>query len=322
MINAKRRHMLTLAALLVSVSFSPSTVFAEGKAIAGIVFQQDQYFRGIQIGMKKAADAAGDELLASNSESKIEKEAQLIDTYIARGVNSIVVAPLSADASVPALKKARDAGITVVTYGTSVKGDVAQATVTSSDRDIGIGTGQAATEFLKKLGNGKKVKIGTLAFKALLPEQSNARVEGFLSVVSDQVDIVTQQDAWLAEKALAVASDMLTANPDIQVIYSANEGGTIGAVQAVKKAGLEGKVFVFGTDGSEQLANMLLDKDNVLQATTAQQPLEVGKQAIEVAQNLLAGKSVETKINVPVLPLTRANTEGVAAFKEGLKALK
>ena len=320
--NKARRHILMLATLLATASFAPHAALAEGKAIAGIVFQQDQYFRGIQIGMEKAAAATGDELLAGNSDSKLEKEAQLIDTYIARGVNSIVVAPLSADASVPALKKARDAGITVVTYGTSANGDVAQATVTSSDRDIGIGTGQAATEFLKTLGNGEKVKIGTLAFKALLPEQSNARVEGFLSIVADQVDIVAQQDAWLAEKALAVASDMLTANPDIRVIYAANEGGTIGAVQAVKKAGLEGKVFVFGTDGSEQLANMLLNGDNVLQATTAQQPLEVGRLAIEAAQSLLDGKQIETKVNVPVLPLTRANADGVTAYKESLKALK
>lgn len=317
-----RRHLLVLAALLATASFTQRDALADGKAIAGIVFQQDQYFRGVQIGMEKAAEAAGDELLAGNSDSKLEKEAQLIDTYIARGVNAIVVAPLSADASITALKKARDAGITVVTYGTSVNGEVPQATVTSSDRDIGIGTGQAATDFLKTLANGEKVKVGMLAFKALLPEQSNARVEGFLSVVKDQIDIVAQQDAWLAEKALAVASDMLTANPDIRVIYAANEGGTIGAVQAVKKAGLEGKVFVFGTDGSEQLANMLLNADNVLQATTAQQPLEVGRLAVKAAQDLLAGKTIEAKVNVPVLPLTRANTEGVAAFKEGLKALK
>ncbi len=117
------------------------------------------------------------------------------------------------------------------------------------------------------------------------------------------------------KRHLAVASDMLTANPDIKVIYSANEGGTIGAVQAVKKAGLEGKVFVFGTDGSEQLANMLLDKDNVLQATTAQQPLEVGKQVIEVAQNLLAGKTVRDKDQCSGAASTRANTEGVAALQ-------
>ena len=83
---------------------------------------------------------------------------------------------------------------------------------------------------------------------------------------------------------MAVASDILTANPDIELIYAANEGGTIGAAQAVKKAGLEGKVFVFGIDGTEQLANMLLDPDNVLQAVTAQQPFEVGRLALEGRQ--------------------------------------
>jgi len=321
MIKSKRR-ILVLTALLAAVSFAPNVALAGGKAIAGIVFQQDQYFRGVQIGMEKAAASAGDELLAGNSDGKLEKETQLVDTYIARGVKAIVVAPLSADGSVLALKKARAAGIDVVTYGTSANGDVAQAAVTSSDRDIGIGTGKAAAELLKTLGGGKKVKIGTLAFKSQLAEQSNARVDGFLSAVTDQVEVVAQQDAWLAEKALAVASDMLTANPDIRIIYAANEGGTIGAVQAVKKAGLAGKVFVFGTDGSEQLANMLLDPDNVLQATTAQQPLEVGRLAVEAAQNLVDGKKVDAKVNVPVLPLVRSDAKAVAAYKESLKALK
>ncbi|MNL44298.1 D-allose-binding periplasmic protein precursor [compost metagenome] len=114
---------------------------------------------------------------------------------------------------------------------------------------------------------------------------------------------------------------MLTANPGIQIIYAANEGGTIGAVQAVRKAGLEGKVFVFGIDGSEQLANMLLDEDNVLQAVTAQQPLEVGRLAIEAAVALIDGKSVDKNVVVPVLGLNRNDVAGVEQFLEELKQL-
>lgn len=317
-----RRYMFTAAALLAGTTLLPGLALAEGKAIAGIVFQQDQYFRGVQIGMEKATAAAGDELLSGNSDSKLEKEAQLIDTYIARGVGAIVVAPLSAEGSMKSLQKARDAGIVVVTYGTSVNGDISQASVMSSDSDIGKATGQSAKAFLEGMATGGKVKVATLAFKSQLPEQSDARVNGFLGEVGDMIEVVSAQDAWLAEKAVAVASDILTANPDIQIIYAANEGGTIGAVQAVKKAGLEGKVFVFGTDGSEQLANMLLDGDNVLQAVTAQQPLEVGSLAVAAAQSLIDGGTVEASVVVPVLPLTRANPDGVNAFKEGLKALQ
>lgn len=317
-----RRLILSAVAALGASTLIPTISFADGKAIAGIVFQQDQYFRGVQIGMEKAAAAANDELLSGNSDGKLEKEAQLIDTYIARGVAAIVVAPLSADGSMTALKKARDAGIVVVTYGTSVNGDISQASVMSSDSDIGKATGESAKAFIEGMGATGKVKIATLAFKSQLPEQSDARVNGFLGQVGDMVEVVSAQDAWLAEKAVAVASDVLTANPDIQIIYAANEGGTIGAVQAVKKAGLEGKVFVFGTDGSEQLANMLLDADNVLQAVTAQQPLEVGSLAVKAAESLVDAQPVEASVVVPVLPLQRSDPDGVAAFKDGLKALK
>ena len=319
-----RRGMLLSsvgAAIAVGLNVVPTLARAQNRAIAGIVFQQDQYMKTVLLGMAAAAKESGVELLEANSDNKLEKETQLIDTYIARGVQAIALTPLSAEGSIPAIKKAVDAGITVITFGTTVNSDLPKASVTSSNIDLGNATGDAASAFLKTHAAGRKVKIATVAFKSLLPEQSNDRVSGFLDKVKDQVEVVAAQDAWLAEKAVAVASDILTANPDIEMIYAANEGGTIGAVQAVKKAGLEGKVFVFGIDGTQQLANMLLDPDNVLQAVTAQQPFEVGKLALKAANDVLDGKTVEAKQSVPVLPLTRGNPDGVKAFLEQLKTL-
>lgn len=310
------------AAFVVGTTLLPTASRAEGRAIAGIVFQQDQYMKTVQMGMKAASDASGVELLDANSENKLEKETQLIDTYIARGVQAIALAPLSKDGSIPAIQKAVDAGIVVVTWGTTINGDLAAASVTSSDADLGINTGKEAKAFLDAFAPGRKVKVATVAFKSQLPEQSDARVNGFLDQVTDQVEVVSQQDAWLAEKAIATVSDIITANPDIEVIFAANEGGTIGAAQAVKKAGMEGKIFVFGIDGTEQLANMLLDEDNVLQAVTAQQPFEVGRLAIEAANSILDGKSVEKNVVVPVLSLTRTNPDGVKTFLEQLKTLQ
>ncbi len=317
-----RRSILLSTAALTAVTLLPTAVLADGRAIAGIVFQQDQYMKTVQLGMAAEAKTSGVELLDANSDNKLEKESQLIDTYIARGVQAIALTPLSADGSIPAIKKAVDAGIVVITFGTTVNSDLPSASITSSNLDLGHNTGKEAHAFLEKTFPGKKVKIATVAFKSLLPEQSNDRVDGFLAEVKDQVEIVSQQDAWLTEKAISVVSDILTANPDIQMIYAANEGGTIGSVQAVKKAGLEGKVFVFGIDGTEQLANMLLDADNVLQAVTAQQPFVVGTLALQAANNVLDKKPVEKKQSVPVLSLTRTNPNGVKTFLDQLKTLQ
>ena len=317
-----RRSFLLSTVALTAAATLPTAVLAEGRAIAGIVFQQDQYMKTVQMGMAAAAKTSGVELLDANSDNKLEKETQLIDTYIARGVQAIALTPLSADGSIPAIQKAVDAGIVVITFGTTINSDIASASITSSNLDLGHNTGKEAKAFLDKFAPGRKVKIATVAFKSLLPEQSNDRVDGFLAEVKDQVEIVSAQDAWLTEKAISVVSDILTANPDIEMIYAANEGGTIGAVQAVKKAGLEGKVFVFGIDGTEQLANMLLDPDNVLQAVTAQQPFVVGTLAIKAANDVLDKKPVEKKQSVPVLSLSRGNPDGVNAFLAQLKTLQ
>ena len=105
------------------------------------------------------------------------------------------------------------------------------------------------------------------------------------------VEIVSEQDAWEAPQAATVVSELLTKNPDI--IWAANEGGTVGAVTAVKNAGKGGQVAVFGTDISIQLLDFLLSSDAILQAVTAQQPYEMGAAAVEAAAHALRGEAVQ-----------------------------
>ena len=109
-------------------------------------------------------------------------------------------------------------------------------------------------------------------------KQSTQRVSGFKQELTQLpgVQIVAEQDAWLAEQAVKKAGDILTAHPEVNVIWAANEGGTVGAVMAVKNSGRAGKVLVFGTDTGEQLAEFLLNDDDILQAVTGQRPFEIG----------------------------------------------
>ena len=314
-----RTWIIAMAALTAATTAAAA---AEGPVIGGIVFQQDQYFRGIQLGMQAAAKGGAATLLEGNSDSKPEKEATLVNTFVTRGAKAIVIAPISGKASVRALKRANDKGVKVVLYGTRLDADFPVAFIGTSDRDIGTGTGKVAASFVKQELGGK-ANLAILAFRSQLAEQSDARTEGFLDAARQGTDlkIVARQDAWLAEKAVSVASDVLTAHPEINMIYAANEGGTVGAVQAVRRAGKEGKVFVFGTDGSEQLANFLLDPDKVLIATTAQQPFEVGKDAIQTAVAAVGGKPVAKQVLVPALPLARADKAGVERYLADIKKM-
>lgn len=319
----KKLMTAALAVLILSTS-----VFAEGQkdkgddkiVIAGIVFQDDQFFNVIQKGMQAAANDLGVELLLANSNNKQDKEMELVNTYIARGVDAIVISPLSESASIAPLKRADDKGIKVITYNSPLGADFPVSYVNSSQSELGSGSGKVARGFIDRNLDGE-IQVATLAFKSLLPEISDMRVNGFLNEITDLpgVKVVSQQDAWLAEDALAKAGDILTANPDLDIIYAANDGGTVGAVMAVKNAGKD--VVVFGIDASEQLANFLKDESNILQATTGQQPFQIGYQSVEFAVKAIKGEPVEETIIVPGMVLDRGEPAGIDTFLEDLKAI-
>ena len=292
------------------------------KRIAGIVFQEDQFFRLVLFGMRDAAKKNGVELLEANSANKPDKEVQLINTYIANNVDAIAIAPLSAKSSVSALERAREKGIIVVTHNMTLESDLAAASIESDQFDIGASTGRAARAYIEsKLGG--KARVAIIAFQSQLPEQSSMRTNGFKSEITTLpgVMIVSEQDAWLAEQAVKKVGDVLTANPGVNIVYSANEGGTVGAVMAVKNSGKAGQVAVFGTDTSEQLADFLLDDSNILQASTGQRPFEIGSMAVEAAIKVLKGEKVKKRMSLPGFLLTREKPDEIQQFKNRLKEL-
>lgn len=316
-----KRIFLGASALGLTMAVAGSALAQDQRVIASIVFQGDQFMKSLQQGVREAAEARGAEVLELNIDGDQAREAQAIDTYISRGVDAIVIAPLSATNSAGSLRRARDAGITVVALNGGLQDkSIANATFSTANYDLGASSGNAAAAFINSELGGE-AQVGIMAFSSLLPEQSGARTGGFKDAVTkgNTVTVVTEQDAWMPEKAVQVATDMLTANPQINLLYAANEGGTVGAMQAVRNAGKAGKVYVFGIDGSEQLARGLMAGDNVLQATTAQSAKDMGAMGANAALDLLEGGSAEAETSVPALLLSRADPDGIAAFVESLK---
>jgi ABC-type sugar transport system substrate-binding protein len=248
----------------------------------------------------------------------------MIDDYIARKVNAIVITPISKDGSLAALKKAKAAGITIVCFNTCVADDsVASAFLVTKNQDLGSKTGEAAVKHITEKLNGK-AKIGLLNCDQF--EGCPPRKEGFTAQIKalPGVEIVSDQAGWLADKAQPVAEAMLQANPDINVLWAANEGGTVAEANAVKTLGLSGKVYVFGTDMNNQMGQMLKADDNVLMGVTGQAPYQMGYDAMNAALSVLTGKTVEKNVNTPTIFFGRGNntlidqyisSDGKAIFK-------
>lgn len=298
------------------VQVEPTQAEAKKLLIAGVVFQSDTFMQTVQAGMQAAADEAGAEIILGNSENNLEKEASLIEDYITRKVDAIVITPISSDGSVAALKKAKDAGITVVCFNTCVSQEgISSGYLVTKNEDLGTKTGEATVKYITdKLGG--KAKIGILNCDQF--EGCKPRKEGFLAQMKTLpgVEIVNDQPGWLADKAQTAAEAMLQANPDINVLWASNEGGTVGEANAVKTLGLKDKVVVFGTDMNSQMADMLLSDDNILQGVTGQAPYQMGYDALKSALDVLGGKQIPSLTNTPTIFFGRDNASLINKFKE------
>ena len=292
------------------------------KKIAAILMQDDQFFRLNEIGMRDAAKKHNVELLTGSATGALDKESSMVDTYAQGGVGAIVVSPINPKSSVPALKRAADKGIKVVTYNNALPQPFVSGGLQSDDVSLGSSTGKAASAFIqKKLGG--KAKIAMLEYVGQSADVGKLRPNGFKAEMKKLpgATIVSEQDAWLAPDAERVVTSLLNANPDINIIWGANEGATVGAVTAVKNAGKAGKVFVFGTDISEQLAGFLMSNDGVLQAVTGQKPYEMGFGSVEAAVKVMEGGKVEKRVVVPGQLYSRDDLTPAKAFMEQVKKL-
>jgi len=112
-------------------------------------------------------------------------------------------------------------------------------------------------------------------------------------------------------KGLNAAGDLLTANPDITAIYSACGPPAIGALQAIKNAGIaDGKITVVGFDASPDEIKAILAGSEA--ASVAQFPAKMGSLGLETAWKAATGQTVEKSVDTGTQMVTKDNA---ATFK-------
>lgn len=263
--------------------------------MGAILFAADPFFQGVQQGMQAEADKNHVKLLVSTHNHDQAKEADFMNTYTTQKVDAILVTPNSTDASVSAIRTASQAGIPVICFNTCIDPTNAQkyvkADVETDQTSLGQQTGQWAHKYIANTLGGK-ANIAIL--NCDIYEACQQRKAGFKNALADLpgVKYVIDQQGFDVDKAATVAENELQGHPEINLMWASNEGGTEGEVVAVKSQNLAGKVAVVGTDISTQLAQYLLDANNILQATTGQAAQQMGAEAVDDALQSIHGKAI------------------------------
>lgn len=239
-----------------------------------------------------------------------QKQAAMIEDCIARKSDVIVVNAVDPTAVIAPIKKAAEAGIPVITQNADVAPEGKQYTKTfvgSQSYDQGYAVGQMMA---KKLGN-KAAKVIFIGGKPGQTDYVN-RVQGAKdawAAAGVSYEVLADQPAeWSKDKALALMQDLLTRNPTgIDAVYAVDDPMAMGALEAIKAAGREKEIAVYGTNGNTDACQAI--KRGEMAGTALQMSYLVGVYAVRAAYDVHIGRLVPASILAPTAPVTSENID-------------
>lgn len=242
-----------------------------------------------------------------------EIENRLIENAIANKFDAIIIQPNNADAQLPYIQQAVDAGIVTVTTNPRVEGIDGASSVDANPYDQGAIVAQAALEQVPENANVVVLNGPAANF------HGTARREAWEKEFFDQrpdVTIVAEDTAnWNKDEALTLMEDWSLANPKIDAIISMNDNMASGALEAVKgKSGFDG-MLAYGVDGTPEAT--LLIQEGAMTATSLQDAAELAQLNLKAVHDLLTGAEDNVSVNVGNPLITKENTqEYIDLYKE------
>ncbi len=302
-----KRILIALAAATVL----SSSAFATKIGVSMDKFD-DNFLTVLRNGMAEYAKTQpGVTLQIEDAKDDVSKQLSQVQNFIANGVNAIIVNPVDTSATAAITKAAADAGVPLV-YVNRQPADVDKlgpkaAFVASNEAESGT---LEAKQICKLLGG----KGNILVMEGVLSNQSAVqRTQDIHEVISTPdcsgVKVVAEQTAnYDRTQAQNLMTNWLSKGLKFDAVVSNNDEMAIGALQAMKSAGMDTKAAIVGGIDATQdaLASM---KSGDLKVTVFQDAAGQGKGAVDAALALAAGKPVEKKVYIPFLLVTPANMD-------------
>ncbi|NHC44173.1 sugar ABC transporter substrate-binding protein [Motilibacter aurantiacus] len=290
-----------------------------GEPVAAVIKGLDNpFFQTMQEGIESQASTSGTtvQVQAAQAITDTTGQADRLSALAQQSYGCFIVNPITGNNLVQGLAQIAARGIPVVNIDQPVDAEAAEAAGLETATYIGtnnVNAGKLAGEqMVEAVGSGKVAVIGGLAGDVT----SAARIEGFTQAIGTTLTALPVQAAdWERQKALTIATDLLTANPDLKGIFAANDDMGLGAAQAVANAGKAGQVSVISVDGNKDALEAV--QAGTLTATVAQYPYAIGSLGVQACVAAEQGKDLPENIESPVALVTKdVAADAIATFPQ------
>src|ERR1700733_14148227 len=227
----------------------PMAKAAGDQTVIGLVTKTEvnPYFVKLRQAATAEAEKKGAKLIARFGKFDADNEGQVaaIENFISAGVKGILITPSNSTGILGAFKKAREKGILVIGLDTATDpADAVDATLATDNFQAGVLQGQyarkAVGDKVPKLAMLDGTPAGTVDI-----QRHDGFLKGFGIKEGDPVIVGKQDTHGALDEGQTAMENLLTAHPDINVVYTINEPAAEGAYAAIKAKRKNKEIFFY-----------------------------------------------------------------------------
>lgn len=285
-----------------------------------------QYWAVVEQGVKDACSDLGITDLTINgppADSDVEKQIQILQDAISAKADAILLAPTDSTAMINPVNEAFSSGIPIICIDTILNSDTYNAALLTDNKEAGRICGETLIKKLQENGVKEDEHIQIAIQVSSMGSQTIAdRVVGFneywdanapeaWEVLNDAIKV---NDGDI-QRAINFGQDFITTYPDLKVLFSPNNGSTVGFATALKESG-RNDLIMLGFDFSDEVADLIMNTD--LQVSTVlQKQYYMGYEGVMTAVDLIQGKQPAEKMidtGVTVVDKNNVNSEEIQSI--------
>ncbi|REK18232.1 MAG: sugar ABC transporter substrate-binding protein [Planctomycetota bacterium] len=269
-----------------------------------------EYWKSVHAGVVHGRDEAEVDVVWKGPLTEGDRETQinLVQDFIAQGVDGICLAPLDSQALAPVVREARQSGIPVLIFDSGLDDETNIVSFVATDN---YRAGQIAGRHLAEL----LMEKGRVIILRQAPGSQSAeqREQGCIDVLTEEfpgIEIVSSSEyaGDTADKALVKSQQLLqTFGDEFDGVFAASQHVSMGMLRALEEQGLAGNVKFVGIDSGPQLLDAL--RAGKMHAIVLQDPVGMGKAAVTTLASHLRGSQVPARVSTGETLATRQNME-------------
>jgi ribose transport system substrate-binding protein len=268
------------------------------KCVIGMtqINQTAAFFAQMNEGVQATAKSEGCEVTIANANN---------ENFVTQGVTGLIVVAIDVNGVAPAVKAARDKGIKVV----AIDAKLADGTV---ETFVGVDNAKAGKEAADWMIQRKLVQAKSYGIvDAKNSFIQNQREDSFRKAVDAAGAKFTQSVSGdnVQEKAATAAQNLVTAQPNLDFVYTTGEPATVGASSALNPTG---KTKIVGWDLTKEVIAGI--DSGLVTAVVQQNPKQEGVEAVKELKAILGGAAPKSFIDVPITIVTKENVDPYRAI--------